>query len=75
MRSAGRVQCREAARAVMIRKLAAGQKVRSRDFEAGSRVGFNVHCHVGSEVVSPVKLPAAASAGDTLEVEVGQACC
>ena len=55
-------------------KLAAGDSVRW-SFEAGAPLDFNIHYHVGKEVVFPVKLPQARAGRDTLKVEVPQDYC
>ena len=55
-------------------KLPAGMKVRW-SFEAGMPLEFNVHYHVGKEVVFPTKLAAVATGKDTLDAKIGQDYC
>ena len=55
-------------------KLPAGLKVRW-DFEASTPLDFNIHYHVGKEVVFPTKLKAVASAQDTLDTKIEQDYC
>ncbi len=55
-------------------KLPAGLKVRW-NFEASAPLDFNVHYHVGKDVVFPSKLTAVASATDTLDTKVDQDYC
>jgi hypothetical protein len=55
-------------------KLPAGTKVRW-DFHAEMPVDFNVHYHIGKEVVFPAKLSAATTGSDTLETKVQQDYC
>ena len=55
-------------------KLPAGLKVRW-DFEAATPLDFNVHYHVGKEVVFPAKLTAVAAAKDVLDTKVDQDYC
>ena len=54
--------------------LPAGLKVRW-DFDAGLPLDFNVHYHVGKEVVFPSKLTAVAAAKDVLDTKIDQDCC
>lgn len=55
-------------------KLPAGMKVRW-DFEAHLALDFNVHYHVGKDVVFPFKLSAVSSARDTLDAKIEQDYC
>ncbi len=55
-------------------QLPAGLKIRW-DFEANTPLDFNVHYHVGKDVVFPSKLTAVASAKDTLDTKVDQDYC
>jgi hypothetical protein len=55
-------------------KLPAGQRVHW-EFAAGVPLDFNVHYHVGKEVVYPSKLKAVASAQDTLLTRLDQDYC
>lgn len=55
-------------------KLLAGTSVRW-DFEASMPLDFNVHYHVGKEVVFPSKLAAMARAKDTLQTSIAQDYC
>ena len=55
-------------------KLPAGLKVRW-DFDAGLPLDFNVHYHVGKEVVFPSKLTAVAAAKDSLDTKIDQDYC
>ena len=55
-------------------KLPAGLKVRW-DFVAGAPLDFNVHYHLGKDVVFPVRLSAVAQSGDILHTEVEQDYC
>ena len=55
-------------------KLPSGVKVRW-DFEAGTPVDFNVHYHVGKEVVFPSKQSAVSRGNDTLDAKVEQDYC
>jgi hypothetical protein len=55
-------------------KLPAGLKVRW-DFESGTPLDFNVHFHVGKEVVFPSKLTAVSAAKDVLDTKVDQDYC
>jgi hypothetical protein len=55
-------------------KLPAGLAVRW-DFEAGAPLDFNVHYHMGKEVVFPFKRSAVATAKDTLVTRVEQDYC
>ena len=55
-------------------KLPAGQQVRWQ-FESGVPVDFNVHYHVGKEVMFPIKLSAVASARNTLDARIAQDYC
>lgn len=55
-------------------KLPAGLKVRW-DFESGTPLDFNVHYHVGKEVVFPSKLTAVSAAKDVLDTKVDQDYC
>lgn len=55
-------------------KLPAGLKVRW-DFDAGAPLDFNVHYHMGKDVVFPFKLSAVASARDTQDAKIEQDCC
>ena len=55
-------------------KLPAGLKVRW-DFESGTPLDFNVHYHVGKEVVFPSKLTAVSAAKDVLDTKVVQDYC
>jgi len=55
-------------------KLPAGLKVRW-EFEASAPLDFNVHYHVGKEVVFPSKLAAVATAKDTLDTKIEQDYC
>ena len=55
-------------------KLPAGLKV-GWTFEASAPLDFNVHYHVGKEVVFPSKLKAVATAKDTLATKIDQDYC
>lgn len=55
-------------------KLPAGLMVRW-EFEASVPLDFNVHYHVGKEVVFPSKLAAVATAKDTLDTKIEQDYC
>ena len=55
-------------------KLPAGAKVRW-DFEASAPLDFNVHYHVGKEVVFPSKLAAVSTAKGTLDAKIEQDYC
>ena len=55
-------------------KLSAAERVRWR-FTSGAPVDFNVHHHVGKEVVFPVKQSQVSRGGDTLNVSVAQDYC
>ena len=55
-------------------KLPAGLQVRW-DFESATPLDFNVHYHVGKEVVFPAKLTAVAAAKDVLDTKVDQDYC
>ena len=55
-------------------RLPAGLKVRW-DFEAGAPLDFNVHYHVGKEVVFALKLTAVAAARDVLDTKIDQDYC
>ena len=55
-------------------KLPAGLKVRW-DFEASAPLDFNIHYHVGKDVVFPSKLSAAATAKDVLQTRIEQDYC
>ena len=55
-------------------KLPAGLKV-GWNFEASAPLDFNVHYHVGNEVVFPAKLTAVATAKDTLATKIEQDYC
>ena len=55
-------------------KLPAGLKV-GWDFEASAPLDFNVHYHVGKEVVFPSKLIAVVTAKDTLATKIDQDYC
>ncbi len=55
-------------------KLSAGQKVRW-DFKSSTPLDFNVHYHVGKDVVFPSKLTAVAAAKDVLDTKVDQDYC
>ena len=55
-------------------KLPAGLKIRW-NFEASTPMDFNVHYHVGKDVVFPSKFTAVASAKDTLDAKVDQDYC
>ena len=55
-------------------KLPAALKVRWA-FEAGAPLDFNIHYHVGKEVVFPSKLKAVAAAQDTLDTKIEQDYC
>ena len=55
-------------------KLPAGLKVRW-NFEASTPLDFNIHYHVGKEVVFPSKLKAVAAAQDTLDTKIEQDYC
>ena len=55
-------------------KVPAGAKVRW-DFEASAPLDFNVHYHVGKEVVFPSKLVAVSTAKDTLDAKIEQDYC
>jgi hypothetical protein len=45
------------------------------EFKASTRVDFNVHYHVGKEMVFPFKLSAVTSAKDTLDTKIEQDYC
>ena len=55
-------------------KLPAGLKVRWK-FEASAPLDFNIHYHVGKEVVFPSKLSALVTAQDTLDAKIEQDYC
>ena len=55
-------------------KLPAGVKV-AWSFEASGPTDFNIHYHVGKEVVFPTKMPQVAKAQDALSVKVEQDYC
>ena len=55
-------------------KLPAGLKVRW-SFDASTPLDFNVHYHVGKEVVFPSKLAAVAAAKDVLDTKIDQDYC
>lgn len=55
-------------------KLPAALKVRW-DFEASTALDFNVHYHLGKDVVFPFKLSAVTSAQDTLDTKIEQDYC
>ena len=55
-------------------KLPAGLKVRW-NFESGTPLDFNVHYHVGKEVVFPSKLTAVSATKDVLDTKVDQDYC
>ena len=55
-------------------KLPAGLKV-GWNFQANAPLDFNVHYHVGKEVVFPSKLTAVATAKDTLATKIDQDYC
>ena len=55
-------------------KLQAGLKVQW-EFDASAPVDFNVHYHLGKEVVFPAKLTAVTTAKDLLETKVEQDYC
>ena len=55
-------------------KLPAGLKVRWH-FAASAPLDFNVHYHVGKDVVFPSRLPAVASAKGTLGTKIDQDYC
>ncbi len=55
-------------------KLPAGAQVRW-DFEASGRMDFNVHYHVGKEVVFPSKLAAVSNAKGSLDAKIEQDYC
>ena len=55
-------------------KLPAGLKV-GWNFEASAPLDFNVHYHVGKEVVFPSKLTAVVTAKDTLATKIDQDYC
>ena len=55
-------------------KLPAGTSVRWA-FEASTPLDFNVHYHVGKDVVFPSKLAAVATAKDTLQTSIAQDYC
>ena len=55
-------------------KLAAGSTVHW-EFNASVPVDFNVHYHVGKDVVFPFKLSAVANAKDSLDARIGQDYC
>ena len=55
-------------------KLPAAAKVRW-DFEASAPLDFNVHYHVGKEVVFPSKLAAVSTAKGTLDAKIEQDYC
>ena len=55
-------------------KLPAGLRVRW-DFDADRPLDFNVHYHLGKQVMFPFKRSAVAQAGDTLDVQAEQDYC
>ncbi len=55
-------------------KLTAGARVRW-SFESSITLDFNIHYHVGKEVVFPSKLSAVATAQDTLHASIEQDYC
>lgn len=55
-------------------KLALGSAIRW-SFDASAALDFNVHYHVGKDVVFPFKLTAVASATDTLDAKIEQEYC
>lgn len=55
-------------------KLPAGLKVRW-EFNAGLPLDFNVHYHVGKDVMFPVKRSAVSNAKDALHAKTEQDCC
>ncbi len=55
-------------------KLPAGLKI-GWNFEASAPLDFNVHYHVGKEVVFPTKLTAVTTAKDTLATKIDQDYC
>lgn len=55
-------------------KLPAGVKVQW-DFEAGAPIDFNVHFHVGKDVIFPTKLLTVARGNDTLVAKIEQDYC
>ena len=55
-------------------KLPAGEAVRW-DFKAGRAVDFNLHYHLGKEVVLPSKLSAVTTGHDTLNTNIEQDYC
>lgn len=55
-------------------KLPAGLKVQW-TFEASAPLDFNIHYHVGKEVVFPARLSAVATAKDTLDAQIEQDYC
>ena len=55
-------------------KLPAGLKV-DWDFEASTPLEFNIHYHLGKEVMFPSKLSAIAAAKDTLDAKIAQDYC
>ena len=55
-------------------KLPAGLKVRW-DFEANAPLDFNVHYHVGKDVVFPSKMAATRKAKDVLDTQIEQDYC
>ena len=55
-------------------KLPAGLKVRW-DFEASAPLDFNVHYHVGKDVVFPSKMAATRKAKDVLDTQIEQDYC
>ena len=55
-------------------KLPAGAQV-GWDFEASAPLDFNVHYHVGKDVVFPSKLVAVSTAKDTLDAKIEQDYC
>jgi hypothetical protein len=44
-------------------------------YEAGAPLDFNIHYHVGKDVVYPAQLKATASAGDRFEAKLAQDYC
>jgi len=55
-------------------KLTSGMKVQW-DFEAGTPVDFNLHYHVGKDVVFPSKQSAVSGGKDTLDAKIDQDYC
>jgi hypothetical protein len=55
-------------------KLAAGQAVQWQ-YDSPAPLDFNIHYHVGKDVIYPAKLKATAAARDTLRVAVEQDYC